>query len=132
MARQIVDGLSAKGQNPQAQGPSGAQPPEMAQQVLGQRMAELQGADPQMGMKKLNQMKQDVVQLIPQYAFRVPGMSKHLSALLKALDGALKEMETASSTQGAVSKLGSSMASNNEPGMPGPGMGVGTIGGLGQ
>lgn len=127
MARSIIDNLASRGSSPtQGGSPSGAAP-EMAGDVLSQRMSELQGADPQMVGKKLNQMKQEVVQLIPQIAFRIPGMSKHLSGLLKSLDGALKEIEQANSTQGAVQKvnpIGSSMASPTGPtdgAMPGPG-----------
>lgn len=119
MARNIIEGLASRGQNPQGSpGPSGADP-DTAGTVLSERMSELQGADPGMIMRKLQQMKKETVELLPQIAFRIPGMSKHLSGLLKSLDGAIKEVEQALSTKNTVGKtmqgIGHSAAQQQPP-----------------
>jgi hypothetical protein len=74
----------------------------MAQNALSGRLNELQGADPGAILRKFTEMKQEVVQLIPQVAFTLPGVSKHMSNLWKALDGAIKEAEQAVTTQQAA------------------------------
>ena len=103
MARQLIDSLSKRGAGPsQSGGPSGTGTPEMAQQALGSRMNELQGADPQAILRLFTDMKKQVVEIIPHVAFSLPGVSKHMTNLWKALDGAIKEAEQALSTQQSI------------------------------
>jgi hypothetical protein len=126
MSRGIIDMLSKRGQPPSQQpggGVSGAQPAEAGANTLGARMAELGGSDPGALVKSLEQMKKNVVDLIPQTAFRLPGVTKHLVPLLKALDGAIKEAQQGLSTQQTVeqSPIGLSIAQpGGAPGEAGP------------
>lgn len=118
LSRSIIDGLANKNQS-QAPSPMGGQSPEGAGDMLSQRMAELGGADPGMVLRKLTQMKQEVIALIPQLAMKIPGMSKHLPTLLKSIDGAIDEIGKASQTEDTVRKsmspIGSSIASSPQP-----------------
>lgn len=113
MARQLLSrmGGGAPGGPPGGAsappGPGGAaamqaNPPSSAGQQISQQLAELQGADPGSILKLLNQMKSMTVAIIPRAAFTMPGVARHLSSNLKALDNAIKEAEQASATQQAV------------------------------
>lgn len=115
MARGIIDNLTQRGAGPSTQGGPSNAAPEMAQQALASRLNELQGADPTAILRKLTQMKQDVVQLIPQVAFTLPNVSKHLSKLWTALDGAIKEAEQAVSTQQSASSVPIGMSAAQPP-----------------
>ena len=127
MARGIIDSLVSGGRAgapiPQ---PSGARPPEMASSMLGSQIAELRQADPDAIKRALNEIKKQIVQLIPQAAFTIPGMNKHLPNLLKTVDSALQEIEKASNILGAVGGAGNGMGG---PG-PGGGTGPGAMGGV--
>jgi len=116
MARSIIENLSKRGAGPSTTGGAGGIAPAMAQQALSSRMNELQGSDPGAVLRKLEQMKQDVVQLIPQVAFSVPGVSKHLFTVMKGLDGAIKEAEQATSTQQATQSVPIGMSVAQPPG----------------
>ena len=102
MARSLVDNLSKRGAGPSQTGGSGGVAPDMAQQALASRMNELQGADPGAILRKLTQMKQDTVQLVPQCAFTIPDVTKNLYNVLKGLDAAIKAAEQASTTQKGI------------------------------
>lgn len=102
MARNVIQSLAQRGAGQSQQGgPQGAAP-EMASQMLGSKLNELQGADPGAILRKLSQMKQDLIGMIPFVAFGLPGVSKHVTNMWKALDGAIKEAEQAVSTQSSV------------------------------
>lgn len=120
MARGIIDQLVGGGRAgaplPQA---SGARPPEMAASMLSQNIAELRQADPQAIQRSLTEIKKLIVQLIPQAAFTIPGMNKHLPNLLKTVDSALQESEKAANTLGAVT--GGNMGMGGSPGGGGQG-----------
>jgi len=115
MARNVIDSLSKRGAGPSTQGGAGGAAPEMAEQALSSRLNELQGADPGAVLRKFTQMKQEVVQLIPQVAFTLPGVSKHMTNLWKALDGAIKEAEQALSTQQSVQSTPVGMTAAQPP-----------------
>lgn len=105
MARQIIQSLASRGAGPSTMGgPQGAAPQQASDQ-LGQKLNELQGADPNAIMSKLNEMKKQLIDMIPHVAFTLPGVSKHISSMWKALDGAIKEAEQATSTEKAVSQV---------------------------
>ena len=97
LARQMVSRLADKG--PQSNSPSGAG------QQLSEQMSQLQGADPQMMSKALNQVKVMLVALYPKSAFQIPDAAKHISQAQKSVDAALKAMEQASATQQAVNPI---------------------------
>lgn len=131
LSRNIIESLAARGASPQQDpGPMGASPGD-TEKSLSQRMAELRGADPGMVMRKLNQMKKDCVELIPQVAFTIPALAKHLSAVLKGLDGALKEAEQGANVEKSISQgpISHSAAGTPQP-QPGEGpmMGAPAIG----
>ena len=118
LSRQILDALMKRGAGPSTSGgPTGAAP-EMASGALSSQLSQLQSADPGAVHKKLMAMKQDTVDLLPQIAFSLPGVSKHLASLLKALDGAIKESEQAASTQKSVEASPVSMSAANLGGNP--------------
>jgi hypothetical protein len=123
LAQQVVRSLAAR-QQQGAGGPGGQGGPggnDVGQQVSAQ-LSDLQGADPKAIVALLHQMKAQMVALIPQTAFRIPGVTRHLSKAMQDIDGALKEAQQAlqaSSTVGA-SPVGLSVA-RTAGGPPGPG-----------
>lgn len=133
MARSIIDSLSAKGASPmQSGGITGgsAQDPSMVAQILQSRMSELGAADPQAVKRVMMEIKQKVATLIPQLAFRIPGVTKHLSTLFSTIDKVLEEIEKASATQNAVGNtpLGGGIASPNPQSPEGAGGGGNPMG----
>jgi len=127
MARSIIDSLANKGASPMQQGGitgGAAQDPNMVSELLASRMAELGGADPKSVQRAMMQMKQQVATLIPQLAFRIPGVTKHLSSLFSNIDKVLEEIDKASQTQNAVQNnpIGGGIASM-QPDMGGGGGG---------
>src|SRR5271165_1188494 len=99
MSRAIIDTLAGRGASPMQQGGitgGQAQDPQNISQVLSSRMAELGGADPKAVQRIMMEIKQKVATLIPQLAFRIPGVSKHLSSLFTNIDKILEEIEKAS------------------------------------
>jgi hypothetical protein len=137
MSRKIIESLNARGVSPQQPGPSGSNP-EAAKDSLSQKMAELRGADPGMMKQQLDEIKSKIVQMLPQVAFVVPAVTKHLGKMLEGCNGALKEIEQAANVEATVTKGGplghtAAMGSEAEPGgqggampaMGGPGIGVG-------
>lgn len=118
LSRQILDALSKRGAGPSTTGgPTGAAP-DMAQAGLSSQLSQLQSADPGAVHKKLMSMKQDTVDLLPQIAFSLPAVTKHLANLLKALDGAIKEAEQAATTQKTVEASPIAMSAANLGGSP--------------
>lgn len=69
-------------------------------------------------------MKQQLVALIPQTAFRVPGVTKHISKALSSLDGAIAETQKALETSSAIgaTPIGLSVAkqAGGQPPSPSP------------
>lgn len=129
MARQVIDALSQRGAGPSTQGGPQGVAPQMAGQVLSSRMNELQGADPGAIQRKLMQMKSELIDMIPHVAFALPGVSKHISNMWKALDGAIKEAEQATSTEKAVGATPVGMsAARPQPAQDATG-GAGPVGG---
>lgn len=132
MARSIVDSLAAKNRpgSPAPQ-PSGTQDREMGQQMLGSQLSELRQADPQGVQRSLQQIKKTVVDMIPQVAFSIPGMNKHLPNLLKTVEAAIKEVEQASGALSAVAGPGvpggSSPMNPLQSSVARPGDGVGVV-----
>jgi len=122
MARSVIDSLSKRGAPPSQSmgGAGGSQPPDMIKDVLSSRLNELQGADPGAIVRKLQQMKQDVVEMFGHVAFTLPGVTKHLSTIMKGLDGALKEAEQALSTQQSASSVPIGMSALNPTGGDNP------------
>jgi hypothetical protein len=99
-------------------GPQGASPTTAAS-TLSARLNELQGADPNAIMRKLTEMKTQLIEMIPHVAFTLPGVSKHISSMWKALDGAIKEAEQAVSTQQSASSVPIGMnAAHPQPAAP--------------
>jgi hypothetical protein len=119
MARSVIQALAQRGAGPSTQGgPQGAAPPS-ASGMLSSRLNELQGADPNAIMRKLTEMKQQLIEMIPHVAFTLPGVSKHISSMWKALDGAIKEAEQAVTTQQSASSVPIGMnAARPQPAQP--------------
>lgn len=116
LTSQIIQSLANKGtQGPT--GPMGAMGtnPGSATSGVSKELSELQGADPQAIMGLLNQMKKQIVELIPHTAFKIPRVTTHLSGILKGLEQAIKEAQQAMSTAGAIeaTPIGLSAASAN-------------------
>ena len=105
MARSLIDSLTKRGAGPSTMGGPSGSSPDMAQQALSGRLNELQGSDPTAILRKLTEMKQETVQLIPQVAYSLPGVAKHMTNLWKSLEGAIKEAEQALSTQKSVQSI---------------------------
>ena len=69
---------------------------------VSQMSSELHGADPAFLMRTLQSVKAALMAAFVQSGMRLPNVSGHLSQTVKALDKALKELQSAQSTQGAV------------------------------
>lgn len=117
LARRIIESLNARGVSPQGQGPAGASP-QSAEQSLSQQMSQLRGADPGALKRTFDQIKQQIVQALPQVAFVVPGATKHLGKMLEGCNGFLKEIEQAANVEGSVAKggdIGHTAAAGQQP-----------------
>lgn len=125
MARSLIDSLVGGGK---AGGPvpqqSGMQPPDQLGNVLSGKLAEMRQADPKAITRVLMAMKRQIVDLIPQVAFTIPGMNKHLPNLLKTVEAALKEVEQAGNVQQTVERnpIQASMAQPPSEPQPNGGM----------
>lgn len=140
LARRIIESLNARGVSPQQAGPSGSSP-ESAERSLSQQMSQLRGADPGMLKRTFDQIKQQIVQALPQVAFVVPAATKPLGKMLEGCNSFLKEIEQAANVEGTVTKGGNightaAMGQEAEPGGQGGAMpamgGMGGIMGGGQ
>lgn len=69
---------------------------------VSQLSSELHGADPAFLMRTLQSVKAALMAAFVQSGMRLPNVAGHLSQTVKALDKALKELQSAQSTQGAV------------------------------
>jgi len=69
---------------------------------VSQMSSELHGADPAFLMRTLQSVKAALMAAFVQSGMRLPNVSGHLSQTVKALDKALKELQSAQSTEGAV------------------------------
>src|ERR1700692_4896716 len=69
---------------------------------VSQMSSELHGADPAFLMKTLQSVKAALMAAFVQSGMRLPNVAGHLSQTVKALDKALKELQSAQSTEGAV------------------------------
>jgi hypothetical protein len=105
------------------------QPPDQLGNVLSGKLAELRQADPQAITRILQGIKRSVVDLIPQVAFTIPGMNKHLPNLLKTVEAALKEVEQAANTQQTVERNPIQASIAQPPTEPQPGGGMALPGG---
>lgn len=85
-----------------SQGAAGSSGNDAAGDQLSSQFAELQGADPQMIAKTLQQIKGMLVSLYPRTSFTIPAAARHIAQAQKAVDGAMKEIQTAAATQNAV------------------------------
>jgi len=109
-------------------GPSG---PDSSGIALASQFAELNGADPDMMVKTLMQMKSMLVSLFNKSAFQVPGVARHVSQSMKHIDGAIKEAQQASATVNAVKNtIGNNAAISMPGGMTSAGGDASTPGGF--
>ena len=117
LARNVIQSLSQRGAGPSTMGGPQGSAPDIAGQALSSRLNELQGADPGAILRKLTQMKSELIQMIPFVAFALPGVSKHISKMWTSLDSAIKEAEQAASTQNTVQSTPVGMqAASPQPG----------------
>lgn len=93
MARQLIQRM--------AQGQGGANTQGMDTQV-GSQFAQLQGADPQLMLKALNQIKLMLVPLYGRAAFSLPEVSRHVSTAQREIDAAIKKAEEGAATEKSV------------------------------
>ena len=138
LAQQMVKRLAggpASGQPPGGpQGPPGAGmggpgASEMAGQQVAAQLGELQGADPDMIMKMLNQVKSVMVALYPRSAFTLPGVARALAQAQKYVDQAIKEAEQGAATAQAVQNPIANQAGQPQGLRGQPGRGPGGPGG---
>lgn len=96
--------------------------PNLTQKV-GSELADIQGADPQAIKGLLMQLKQQLVALIPHTAFRIPGISKHISKALDNINAAMGEADKALQTTQMASNTPIGMSAvQNAAGTAGPGV----------
>lgn len=95
LQRQLVERLAQMGGGAASQDAS-------AGQQLSQQFSQLQGADPQMGLKALDQVKTMMVALYPKFAFEVPQAARHIAQAQKSIDAAMAELQKAAATVNTV------------------------------
>lgn len=80
-------------------GPEGGpSSPDAAGAQLSQQMSELAGADPQMLLKVVKQIKSMLIAVGLRAAFQVPDARRNLSKAEVGIDGAIKDFEKAAAT----------------------------------
>jgi hypothetical protein len=96
--------------------------PDMTAKVSSE-LSDIQGADPQAIRGLLTQIKQQLVALIPHTAFRVPGVTKHVSKAMDSVTAAIAEADKAMQTTQAAERtpIGLSAVANAS-GTAGPGV----------
>lgn len=97
--RMLLSMLSARSAGGAGMGATGT---GTAGPAVGNASTQLQGADPSMALKQIQQVKQTIVNMISPLAFRVPAASRALAGTIRSLDAALKELQQAASTAEAV------------------------------
>src|SRR5438552_2374001 len=119
MAQRMIQALAARGQSGGSASPMTAQPspgagggpggdpsqgqqqPDMTSKVSSE-LSDVQGADPAAIRGLLLQLKQQLVALIPHTAFRIPGITKHISKMVDSCNAAVEEANKALQTTQAV------------------------------
>lgn len=102
--------------------PGGEGQPDMTQKISSE-LSDIQGADPAAIRGLLLQMKQQLVALIPHTAFRIPGITKHISKALDNVNAAVEEANKALQTTQAVGNTPIGMSAvQNAAGTAGPGV----------
>jgi len=86
-------------------------------------LSDLQGADPQAIRGLLTQIKQQLVALIPHTAFRIPGVTKHVSKAMENITAAIGEADKALQTSQSAGALPIGLSAvQNAAGTAGPGV----------
>lgn len=98
----LLAALSQGAAGPAAGGASAAPQSPLGQQV-SQQLASVNGADPQMLMRQLQQWKAGIAGLIPHVAFRIPKMAPYLAQTLKGIDKSIEAAAEAATTAATVS-----------------------------
>lgn len=93
----MVERLAQRG--PQQGGAS----PDASGQQLSQQLSELKGADPQLLVKAVEQMKSMALAVQVRTSFQVPEAARHMAQAQKSFDAALKALQQASATANTVS-----------------------------
>jgi hypothetical protein len=96
-ARQMVERLAKQG--PQ----QGGATPDASGQQISQQLSELKGADPQLLVKAVEQMKAMGLAIQVRTSFQVPEAARHLAQAQKSFDAALKALQQAAATANTVS-----------------------------
>lgn len=76
--------------------------PDVSGEQLQNQFSQLQGADPEMATKLLQQIKQMLVSLYLKTSFEVPEASRHIAKAQQEIDQALKAIQQAAATLNAV------------------------------
>lgn len=132
MASKLVQALANRGAAGQGASPmtapppgggdSSMQPPDMTSKISSE-LSDIQGADPSAIRGLLLQMKQQLVALIPHTAFRIPGITKHISKALDNVNAAVEEANKALQTTQAVGNTPIGLSAvQNAAGTAGPGV----------
>ncbi len=95
LQRQLIERLAQRGSGE-------ASKPDAAGDQLSQQFSQLAGADPQMMLKALTQIKTMMVAIYARTAFQVPEASRHVSQAQKSIDAAMKALQSAAATVNTV------------------------------
>lgn len=105
--------------------PPGQAPGQAASMDAGgeyaQQQADLRGADPNSLLRQLKAMKSICAVMLVQNLERLPNVAGKLSKMIPQFDAVIKEVQQASSVQGAVRPISMGAAQPGEP--PQQGMG---------
>ena len=73
-----------------------------AEESVGPATRELQSANPDYALKLIQQLKKQIVDMIPSLSFKAPAAARALMSTMKGVDTALKELQQANATLQAV------------------------------
>jgi hypothetical protein len=127
MMQQLVQKLAAlrQGGSPEAgPGPSpvGGQSPDAAGSALSTQLSGVAGADPEMMVKTLTNIKGMLVSMFNRSAFQLPPVARQLAQAMKYIDNAIKDAQQAAQT---VQTVRSQITNNAALSQPDQGMGDG-------
>jgi len=122
IARQLVQKMAGgPPSGPSPLGPGAAaitntNPAGMAGEQVSRQLAELQGADPQIILKILQQIKSQIVAIYARTAFSMPSVSRNVAQMQKFTDKAIEESEKAAATAQTVNPIANNASIPNPQG----------------
>lgn len=108
-------GPGAGSPDPSADPNAGGNSPDVAGSQLSQQLSGVAGADPEMMVKNLTNIKGMLVALFNRSAFQLPAVSRQLAQAMKYIDNAIKDSQQAAQTVQTVNAQITNNAAMSSP-----------------